>query len=160
MPFNTFNSVARLPKKTGGGISVTANWVAVGDGGLIVKSTDGNIWSQAGNVGGITTSGRGVAYGKDGAGQGLWVVVGGGGVIAKSSDGNLWSPAGNVGGLTNGGGVAYGKDGFGGNLWIAVGSGSIIAKSTDGNIWTPAGSFGGIGTTGYGVAFKEELFKP
>jgi hypothetical protein len=38
-----------LPKKTvaagGGGVSVTGQWVAVGSGGLIAKSTDGNVWT-------------------------------------------------------------------------------------------------------------------
>jgi len=131
MPFNTFNSVARLPKKTGGGISVTANWVAVGAGGLIAKSSDGNLWSPAGIKGGIATAGAGVAYGKDGTGAGLWVAVGEGGLIAKSSDGNLWSTAGNKGGITTYGiGVAYGKDGTGAGLWVAVGAGGLIAKSS------------------------------
>ena len=60
MPFNVFNSVARLQKKSGG---VSAGlWVAVGDGGLISKSSNGNTWTQAASVSGITTSGRGVAF--------------------------------------------------------------------------------------------------
>jgi hypothetical protein len=143
-------------------------WVAVGAGGIIAKSTDGNIWSPAytsvaGNVGGITGSGYGVAYGKDALGAGLWVAVGYGGIIAKSTDGNVWTPAGNVGGITGTGwGVAYGKDGLGAGLWVAVGEGGLIAKSTNGNIWTPAAgaatSKGGITTVGYGVAFNEILY--
>jgi hypothetical protein len=92
-------------------------WVAVGNGGVIAKSTDGNIWTPAatstyGNVGGITTAGRGVAYGKDDLGAGLWVAVGQGGIIAKSTDGNVWTPAAgsatNKGGITSSGyGVAF-----------------------------------------------------
>jgi len=113
---------------------VTANWVAVGAGGLIAKSSDGNLWSPAGIKGGIATAGAGVAYGKDGTGAGLWVAVGEGGLIAKSSDGNLWSTAGNKGGITTYGiGVAYGKDGTGAGLWVAVGAGGLIAKSSS---WT------------------------
>ena len=77
-------------------------------GGIIAKSSDGNTWSPAASTGGIATSGRGVAYGKDGAGQGLWVAVGRVGLIAKSSDGNQWSTAVNVGGITTSGwGVAF-----------------------------------------------------
>ena len=150
-------------------------WVAVGSGGLIAKSTDGNVWTPAATVsgvsgkGGITDSGRGVAYGKDGNGAGLWVAVGYAGIIAKSTDGNVWTPAytsvaGNVGGITTyGEGVAYGKDALGAGLWVVVGQGGIIAKSTDGNIWTPAatstyGNVGGITSPGFGVAFNEILY--
>ncbi len=44
---------------------MTANWVAVGAGGLIAKSSDGNLWSAAGSKGGLSTYGLGVAYGKE-----------------------------------------------------------------------------------------------
>ncbi len=132
-------------------------WVAVGQGGLIAKSSDGNLWSAAGSVGGITGYGMGVAYGKDGSGAGLWVAVGGGGLIAKSSNGHIWSQASNVGGLTTYGlGVAYGKDDTGAGLWVAVGYGSIIAKSSDGNLWSRAGNVGGITSAGWGVAYGKD----
>ena len=169
MPFNTFNSIAKLPKKTI--ISTTLQWVAVGAGGFIANSTDGNTWTPAATVTGVSgkggiTQGQGVAYGKDNLGAGLWVAVGQGGVIAKSTDGNVWTPAatstyGNVGGLTSGYGVAYGKDNLGGNLWVAVGDGGVIAKSTDGNVWTPAATVTGVSgkgglTSGYGVAYGKD----
>ena len=161
-----------MPTKKAGGVSISANWVAVGQGGLIAKSMDGNDWSPAGNVGGISTRAYGVAYGKDGAGGNLWVAVGQGGLIAKSSDGNIWTPTATVAGVSGRGGltgyvsgVAYGKDGLGGNLWVAVGMGGVIAKSYDGNVWTaaatnPDGSKGGITSYGYGVAFKNEEEEP
>ena len=156
-------------------VSNAGLWVAVGEGGIIAKSTDGNVWtpaatSVAGNVGGITGAGYGVAYGKDASGAGLWVAVGyGGGLIAKSKDGNVWTPAatstyGNVGGITTSGyRVAYGKDALGAGLWVAGGRGGIIAKSTDGNVWTPAyttvvGNVGGITTMGLGVAYGNGLW--
>ena len=155
--------------KDGNGVGL---WVAVGMGGLIAKSTDGNVWtpaytSVAGNVGGLTTYGYGVAYGKDGNGVGLWVAVGQGGLIAKSTDGNIWTPAAgsgtNKGGITdNGRGVAYGKDGTGAGLWVAVGDGGLIAKSTDGNVWTPTAFVdgvngkGGITGAGRGVAYGKD----
>jgi len=38
-------------------------WIAVGYGGVIAKSTDGNVWTPAaGDKGGITTEGWGVAF--------------------------------------------------------------------------------------------------
>ena len=40
-------------------------WVAVGQGGLIAKSSDGNLWSSAGNVGGIISNGWGVAFNEE-----------------------------------------------------------------------------------------------
>jgi hypothetical protein len=101
-----------LPKKAvvaGGGI--TGQWVAVGYGGVIAKSTDGNVWTPAATVagvsgkGGITGYGYGVAYGKDNLGAGLWVAVGEGGVIAKSTDGNVWTPAATVAGVSGKGGI-------------------------------------------------------
>ncbi len=156
----------------GGGL-----WVAVGSGGLIAKSSDGNLWSPAATVsgvsgkGGLTSYACGVAYGKGDAGGNLWIAVGGGGIIAKSSDGNIWTPAATISGVNGKGGitsigyhVAYGKDDLGGNLWIAVGEGEIIAKSSDGNIWTPAATIsgvsgkGGITTAGYGVAYGKDNY--
>ena len=159
---STISNFIPTKKAGGGGVSISANWVAVGRGGLIAKSSDGNLWSPAGSVGGITEYGYGVAYGKDGAGAGLWVAVGGGSIIAKSSDGNLWSPAATVSGVSGKGGitnfaygVAYGKDSSGGNLWVAVGQGSVIAKSSDGNLWSQAINVGGL-TYGYGVAYGKD----
>jgi hypothetical protein len=80
-------------------------WVAVGEGGLIAKSTNGNTWTPAASTGGITYSGYGVAYGKDNLGAGLWVAVGNGGIIAKSTDGNTWTPAATVSGVSGKGGI-------------------------------------------------------
>ena len=139
-------------------------WVAVGEGGIIAKSTDGTNWTPAASSGGITSQGRGVAYGKDNLGNGLWVAVGDGEIIAKSTNGNVWTPAatsadGSKGGITGYGfGVAYGKDGAGAGLWVAVGNGGLIAKSTDGNIWTPAGNVGGITSQGRAVAYGNGLW--
>ena len=164
MSFSMISSMGNfLPKKAvvAGG-DVSANWVAVGGGGIIAKSTDGNTWTPAASKGGITTSGYGVAYGKDDLGAGLWVAVGTGWLIAKSTDGNTWTPAASIGGLTTYGlGVAYGKDASGAGLWVAVGSGGIIAKSTDGNTWTPAATVSGVSgkgglTYGYGVAYGKD----
>ncbi len=143
-------------------------WVACGNGGIIAKSSNGNDWSPAATVSGVTgkggiTSGYSVAYGKDALGVGLWVAVGTGSMIARSSDGNIWSPAHSKGGITGSGRtVAYGKDGTGAGLWVAVGGGEIIAKSTDGNTWTSAATVsgisgkGGITSLGLGVAYGKD----
>ena len=58
MPFNSFNSIAKLPKKTGG---VPGLWVAGGNSGVTAKSTDGNNWTAAATKGGIWYYGNGVA---------------------------------------------------------------------------------------------------
>ncbi len=137
-------------------------WVAVGEGGLIAKSSDGNTWSAAATKGGLSTKGYGVAYGKDNLGNRLWVAVGDGTYIAKSSDGNEWSPAYfngyNTGGLHySARAVAYGKDSYGNGLWVAVGQGAyVITKGTDGYSWYYASSKGGIANLAYGVAYGKD----
>jgi hypothetical protein len=42
--------------------SGTGRWVAVGNGGLIAYSADGNTWYEAATKGGIATYGNGVAF--------------------------------------------------------------------------------------------------
>ena len=153
-----------LPKKAVGGVSVSGLWVAVGLGGLIANSTDGNVWTAAvtnvdGTKGGLSTYVYGVAYG-----NGRWVAVGqstiSAGGIAISTDSKNWSPARSI---NNFGArrVAYGKDVSGNGLWVSVGSGPImIAKSTDGNNWTSAAGVdynkGGIIDVANNVAYGED----
>jgi hypothetical protein len=150
MFFNTINTIKT--KNTVSGF----NWVVVGDTTQIARSMDGSNWTAATSKGGLTGSGSGVAYGKDGAGDGLWVAVSTtGSIIAKSKDGDNWTKADSSGGLTAGYSVAYGQNGAGAGLWVAVGLGGIIAKSSDGNIWTPAGSKSGI-TAAYRVAYGKD----
>ena len=153
MPFNAFNSIAKLPKKTGGVPIV--NWVAVGSGNTIVTSADGITWRDSTTKGGIS-SGAAVAYGKDGTGAGLWVAVGPG--IATSTDGTNWNavPTASTSGFSSGsqGGIAYGKDNLGVGLWVACGNGTNkIVTSRNGTDWSPATSNGGI-TTGYRLAYN------
>ena len=107
MPWNLLNTI-KSPSKKG---NVLARWVAVGSGGLIAYSSDGNNWTAATTKGGITSYGRGVAYGTNGAGIARWVAVGDGGLIAYSSDGNNWTAATTKGGITtNAFGVAFNPD--------------------------------------------------
>ena len=47
-------------KKAGGGVGVSVggvNWVAVGETVYIAKSSDGNIWSEAATVSGVSGKG-------------------------------------------------------------------------------------------------------
>ena len=91
-------------------ISGNGLWVAVGQGGLITKSTDRNNWTAAATKGGLTT-GRKLAYGKDETGAGRWVAVGNGGIIANSPDGNTWTQSASLGGITIiGFGVAFNNE--------------------------------------------------
>jgi hypothetical protein len=71
-------------------------WVAVGDGSKIATSPDGNIWTAASNVDGISY-GYGIAYGQDGTGAALWVVNGG--KTMSSSTGTSWTAASSRGAL-------------------------------------------------------------
>jgi hypothetical protein len=163
MSFNmSFSSIrkVKLNNVNAGGVSVTGQWVAVGQGGLIANSTDGNVWTPAASKGGLSTNAYGVAYG-----NGLWVTVGQSvstsGGIAISTDSKNWSPAGLTNNFNGGVRVAYGKDVSGNGLWVSVGSGPIIiAKSTDGNVWTPAAGVannkGGITDIANDVAYGED----
>jgi len=167
---SSFSSLGQFSKNHGGGVIPPGvdigKWVAVGNFGIIANSIDGNVWTPAASSGGITSSGYGVAYGKNGTGAGLWVAVGGGWIIAKSTDGNVWTVAAganfNKGGLTRGDGIAYGKDALGAGLWVAVGLGGLIAKSSDGHVWTAAATVsgvtgkGGITNNGWSVAYGKD----
>jgi hypothetical protein len=96
-------------------------FVAVGDSGRIVTSTDGENWDY--NIRSGTTFGLfGIAYGND-----RFVAVGGGGILT-SLDGQQWTTTFESSiRLSN---VAYGK-----GMFVAVGYG-LIFTSTDGYTWT------------------------
>ena len=175
---NTIDNWNTVPDSSGGGVFTGegsgvayANgvWVAVGFlGNTIATSTDnGNTWTgkSGDSVSAILSStGRGVAHGKDGLGGNLWVAVGGGtgstNSIATSGDnGTTWTGLGtnstNILGI-NGRAVAYG-----GNTWIAVslGGANTIATSTDGTIWTGRGNTivtsGGSFNGGLSIAYGK-----
>ena len=152
MPFNAFNSIAKLPKKTGG--VPVVNWVAIGSGNTIVTSADGITWRDSTTKGGIS-SGATVAYGKDGTGAGLWVATGPG--IATSTDGTNWTavPTASTSGFSSGseGGIAYGKDNLSVGIWVAGGNGTnkIVTSRFGTADWLPATS--GI-TTCYRLAYN------
>jgi hypothetical protein len=141
-------------------------WVAGGGGAKIAYSPNGNKWYPAANTGGITNLNSGpwaygVAYGKDGNGNGRWVAVGGGAKIVHSPDGSNWTQAGNINiTMTHGRGVAYGKDDNGNGLWV-VGTytGQILGHSPDGNTWTASSNVGGLSSNGMAMAYKRILYE-
>ena len=79
------------------GESATTLYVAVGEGGLILLSSDGDAWTQASSSGSITTSRlTGVSYW-----NGLWVAIGENtSTIIHSSDGDTWTLATSSGDVT------------------------------------------------------------
>jgi hypothetical protein len=138
MPFNAFNSIAKLPKKTGNTVQ-PVRWVAVGDGtSEIVKSSNGTSYTQVKAANSLFTSSvYGIAYG-----NGTWVAGGFGGInaLAYSTDGNTWT---GLGISIIGSGVfdvkyANGLFVAGGQPGITTGA-NTIATSTNGIVWTGRG---------------------
>ncbi|MBL0386542.1 cadherin-like beta sandwich domain-containing protein [Tumebacillus sp. ITR2] len=135
-------------------------WVAVGNGGNVVTSTDGVSWSFqtltispmavayaggqwviVGMAGKIYTSSNGTTWTSRTSGVSndlisvahdgtRFVVVGAGGTILTSTNGVIWSKA--TVGAARFNGVTYA-----GGLFVAVGDGGVIATSPDGTAWTP-----------------------
>lgn len=99
-------------------------WVAVGWGGLILTSQDGQTWKEQASW---TWKGLfGVTYGR-----GTWVVVGEQGTVLASKDGQAWQ-RGQLEGkpfLTD---VAWN-----GTHFVATGWGSSLYTSLDGFLWYP-----------------------
>ena len=61
-------------------------FVAVGQSGVVLASSNGSAWTLA--VSGTTSNLWGIAYGGD-----AFVLVGDGGIIRRSTDGVNWTPA-------------------------------------------------------------------
>lgn len=103
-------------------------FVAVGNNGLILSSTDGADWLPCSS--GITAELTGVAYG-----AGMFVTVGRQGTILNSTDGINWvlQVSGSSANIDS---VAYGN-----NLFIALTTGNNHLASTNGVNWTPHQSY-------------------
>src|SRR5450759_578851 len=101
---------------------------AVGAGGTILHSSDGETWKPQTSG---TTSNLLSVYGT-GDGKSLWA-VGEGGTILHSSDGETWKPQ--TSGTMRYVLSVYGT-GDGKSLW-AVGAGGTILHSSDGEPWNP-----------------------
>lgn len=111
-------------------VTVNPNYVAVGDAGTILYSTDAATWTA--KTSGTTKNLFAAA--NNGA---LSVAVGAGGTILASIDGSIWTPA-TASGTTN---DLYAV-GYVGTTWFAAGASGTLLKSTDGLTWTavPTGS--------------------
>jgi len=159
----TVSGVAGKGGITGSGLAVAygtngsglGRWVVVGDAGTLVAYSDnGNTWSAATTLGGMTAPVRAVAYG-----GGKWVAIGHGHGqgIAYSSNGKDWDQATSKGGLGNFGlGVAYGKDGNNNGRWVAAGATAIFAFSANGVDWESAATKGNISGYASGVAYGKD----
>ena len=121
-----------------------SGFVAVGDSGTIVTSSDGASWTDRTANSGTTNDLYGIAYG-----NGLFVAAGAGGTVLTSTDGANWTP--HYTGINDWlGDVAYGN----GIFVINTGQGMLL-KSTDGVSWNAT-------YTGYGffwrLAYADGLF--
>ena len=117
-------------------------FVAVGTGGTILTSPDGNVWSQRSS--GVDLWLVGVGYGNN-----LYVAVGDRGTVLTSPDGIAWTPR--ISGTTQRlNGVAYVPITNGSlfssiTRFVAVGEGGTVCTSVDGLTWTA----GNVGVSGW-----------
>ena len=100
-------------------------FVAVGDAGTIVTSTNGRNWQPAASVTSNTL--RGVTFGTN-----RFVTVGDSGTILSSPDGETWMPH------SSGSSMPLSDVEFGGGLFVAVGMCGNILTSRDGLSWNIA----------------------
>lgn len=98
-------------------------YVAVGENGVIVSSTNGKDWTR--QKSNITTGLKSVAFGRS-----KFVAAGQAGIILTSTDGLTWTPAPSTSnlGITT---VTFALD-----MFITVGAEGTILTSSDGITWT------------------------
>lgn len=116
--------------------------MAVGTGGTILSSNDGQYWVPLQS--GTTNWLLGVVFA-----EGAFVVVGDAGTILTSENyGSSWTQ--HTVGTARLNGVAFGD-----GLWLAVGEGGAVAWSRNGAVWTA----GNAGVSGFlrGVAYRSDL---
>ena len=103
-----------------------SQWVAVGDAGTILTSSDpsSRVWVQQSSQTNVDL--RDIVYN----GSGLYVVVGREGTILTSTDGTIWQPQ-SSGTSFDLRGVAY----DGAVKYIAVGEEGVVLSSADGRNW-------------------------
>ncbi|HEY1718864.1 MAG TPA: hypothetical protein VGH42_11325 [Verrucomicrobiae bacterium] len=97
-------------------------YVAVGEGGLILKSPDSATWSN--QISPTTNELRGVVFA-----NGMFVAVGGSGTIVTSPDGITWTAQ--ISGVTN----RLNAIGSSGGAFVAVGDSGTILYSTNAVNW-------------------------
>ena len=108
-------------------------FVAVGDDGTIVHSSDGADWTAASNSA-TTAHLRDVAWSDS---EGRFVAVGAAGAIVYSSDGDSWTAA------TNSATSEWLQDvTWAGSQFVAVGAAGTIVHSSDGSSWKKVNNSG------------------
>ncbi|MCY9597385.1 hypothetical protein PC41400_08855 [Paenibacillus chitinolyticus] len=117
-------------------------WVAVGNMGTIMTSSDGLSWSK-------TTIGLPSAVGVNYAGN-QWIVTGAGGKIATSPDAITWTVR------TTGASASLSAAAYNGTVWVIAGYSGVILSSPDGIVWTPRTS--GTAANFYSVTYGGGLF--
>ena len=115
-------------------------FVAVGDNGSILRSTNGEIWTGVTTTS-ITTRLNDVHYADD-----KWIAVGAAGSVVRSTDNGLtWSVV-SSGSTFNLNSVYYND-----NVWVAIGQSGMVLNSVDTNTWYK--KFVGVGTDYNGLTF-------
>ncbi|GKS09301.1 hypothetical protein YDYSY3_03010 [Paenibacillus chitinolyticus] len=117
-------------------------WVAVGNVGVIMTSSDGLNWSK-------TTVALSSAVGVTYAGN-QWIVAGANGQIATSPDAVTWTVR-STGASARLSAVAYN-----GTVWVIAGYNGVLLSSPDGIAWTPRTS--GTTVNFYSVTYGGGLF--
>ena len=106
-----------------------AKYVAVGDGGSVLTSTDTTTWTAA-------TSGTSAKLNALATNSSIIVAVGANGTILHSGDGTTWTAATTVPTTNDLYGVTYSTMG----LWVAVGANGTLLTSSDAATWTAISS--------------------
>src|SRR5674476_1340425 len=109
------------------GASYFGTYKVVGDGGLVLLSSDAITWTAQ------TTPTTKNLYAIAGNSLNLNVAVGAGGTIITSPDGVSWSLATNSATSSDLYAVTYSA--YNGGTWVAVGAGGTMVESADGLTW-------------------------
>ncbi|MFZ4855437.1 MAG: Ig-like domain-containing protein, partial [Desulfuromonadaceae bacterium] len=152
----------------GGSGNIAPGFVAVGDNGAILKSTDGGISWALDSTSGAVANFHSVAYGVDATAKQSFVAVGANGSVVRTNDGMAWSKSTTTisepniltGEMLNG--VAFGAApntfvtiSNNGNIFYSTDNGDTWTKSPDSNSSRPLrgvsfvnGNFIAVGTAG------------
>lgn len=120
----------------------TSLYVAVGEGGKLATSSDGQTWTQRTSSFG-TDNISGIAYG-----DGYWVAVGANTKCAYSTDGITWTQ--NTTGLSG----AIGTASWGNGTWIVSGGAGLYTATNPTGTWTSRTST--ISSPGRTLYFKGQ----